>query len=99
MAFAAVEVAAGPFVLTLNVTSVDAAGRQLVGPFGETPRVVLRALNVTRECRDFVCAFNETLSFVNSTSILVNVSIYWVGGAGVREKPERGKRHSNQSDG
>jgi hypothetical protein len=79
VAFAAVEVAAGPFVLTLNVTSVDAAGRQLVGPFGETPRVVLRALNVTRECRDFVCAFNETLSFVNSTSILVNVSIYWLG--------------------
>lgn len=79
LAFAVVKVVAGPATLTLNITVTDAAGGRLVGLAGERPLVIVRVLNATDQCSDFVCYFNETFLNINLTLIQVNVSVYWFG--------------------
>lgn len=81
LAFAAVVVA-GSITFSLNISVLDAAGGQLVGPAGEKPTIVVHVLNGTPlQCEDFSCKFyNVSLpSPGNATSAVVNVSVYWLG--------------------
>lgn len=77
--FVTANVAAGAFALILNVTVTDAMGRRPVEFAGEKLLVILRVFNVTKQCSNIICHFNETLQNINLTSMQVNVSIYLLG--------------------